>query len=478
MFNIFRQKSLDRLSSPERLDQLIQVVRPRGWWWLSTQGALLTAIVVWSIWGRIPITVTGQGILVVPRDVVQMQSLTGGRLVKLQIKLGDLVKKGQVIATLDQPDLMQQLRQQRRKLADLQAQFQAENTAQAQQNQFDRAQIEQQRQTNQAQIQQAQAFGNLLKDRNLAAIRQQRQSGEAQLQRLQPLSQALQKTLKSQEQLQKEGAISATEMLQTQQQYLQTLEQIASLGTQLNQLKIQETQIEEQYQENLDKIRTLQAQLSGLDSQEEGLALKFRQTQDTQQQQLQDNGQAIARLEQELKEQGRIVSSDSGRVLEVNVVPGQIINTAQSIATLERTDLSGTSKTRLGLTYFTIGDGKKIQAGMDMQITPATVTREEYGGILARVERVDDFPVTAQTAGVIIGDPDLAETLTTGGRVIQVRATLQANPANFSGYAWSSGKGPQLQFSPGTTTTALVTVEQRAPITFVIPLLRSITGLK
>lgn len=477
MFNIFRQKSLDRLSSPERLDQLIQVVRPRGWWWLSTQGALITAVVVWSIWGRIPTTVTGQGILVVPRDVVQIESLTGGRLVQLKIKLGDLVEKGIVIATLDQPDLMQQLRQQRQKLADLQVQFQAENTTQAQQNQFDRAQIQQQRQNYRSQIQQAQAFGNLLKSRNLAAIRQQQQSSEAQLQRLQPLSQSLQQILKSQRQLNQEGAISKTEMLQTEQEYLQALEQIGSLTTQLNQLKVQETQIEQQYQENLDKITALQAQLSGLDSQAEGLALKSRQTQDTQQQQLRDGEQAIARLQQQLKEQGRIVSTYSGKVLELNVVPGQVINTAQSIATLERTDLSGTS-TGLGLAYFTIGDGKKIQPGMEMQVTPATVTREEYGGILATVQRVDAFPVNAQTVGVIIGAPDLAGTLTSNGRVIQVRAALQANSTNFSGYAWSSGKGPQLQVSPGTTTTALVTVEQRAPITFVIPLLRSITGLR
>lgn len=66
--SIFRQESLERLSSPEQLDQLMQVVNARSWLALGALGSLVLLAIGWSIFGRIPITVTGKGILVHPTD--------------------------------------------------------------------------------------------------------------------------------------------------------------------------------------------------------------------------------------------------------------------------------------------------------------------------------------------------------------------------------------------------------------------------
>lgn len=62
--SIFRKEALERLSSPEQLDQLMQIVTPRSWLPLSALGLLLTCGLVWSFLGRIPVTTTGQGVLV------------------------------------------------------------------------------------------------------------------------------------------------------------------------------------------------------------------------------------------------------------------------------------------------------------------------------------------------------------------------------------------------------------------------------
>jgi hypothetical protein len=64
--SIFRKESLERLSSPEQLDQLMQVVRLRNWIPLASLGTLVGLALLWSILGRIPITATGKGILVHP----------------------------------------------------------------------------------------------------------------------------------------------------------------------------------------------------------------------------------------------------------------------------------------------------------------------------------------------------------------------------------------------------------------------------
>jgi hypothetical protein len=61
---LFRQEALERLSSPERLDRLMQVVSPMNWLFLATLGGLVFLAMLWGIWGRIPITVVGRGVLI------------------------------------------------------------------------------------------------------------------------------------------------------------------------------------------------------------------------------------------------------------------------------------------------------------------------------------------------------------------------------------------------------------------------------
>lgn len=65
---LFRKESLERLSSPEQLDQLMQIVSLKSWLPLGTLGVLVVGGLIWSIVGRIPITVTGEGLLVQSSD--------------------------------------------------------------------------------------------------------------------------------------------------------------------------------------------------------------------------------------------------------------------------------------------------------------------------------------------------------------------------------------------------------------------------
>ena len=54
MKSVYRKVSLERLSSPEQLDMLVQVTDVRGWLALSAIGILLVMVIGWGIWGRIP----------------------------------------------------------------------------------------------------------------------------------------------------------------------------------------------------------------------------------------------------------------------------------------------------------------------------------------------------------------------------------------------------------------------------------------
>ena len=54
-------------------------------------------------------------------------------------------------------------------------------------------------------------------------------------------------------------------------------------------------------------------------------------------------------------------------------------------------------------------------------------------------------------------------------------ASVPTWSASFSGFKWTSG-GPNLKFSAGTTAAVRVTVDERAPITYLFPFLKSIMG--
>src|SRR5688500_8145653 len=114
---IFRQGPLERLASPERLDELLAVVRPQSWLLLLTLGVGLALVAVWSVVGRIPVTAGGTAILVRPKQVVAFQASTAGQIASLRAAVGDEVRRGDLLARLDLPELEQELEQERTKLS-------------------------------------------------------------------------------------------------------------------------------------------------------------------------------------------------------------------------------------------------------------------------------------------------------------------------------------------------------------------------
>lgn len=53
MSNIFRKKSLERVSSPEELNDYIRVTTPSVWVVLIALALLLAGMLVWSIFGTV-----------------------------------------------------------------------------------------------------------------------------------------------------------------------------------------------------------------------------------------------------------------------------------------------------------------------------------------------------------------------------------------------------------------------------------------
>src|SRR6185369_10504801 len=93
---LFRKAALDRLRSPEQLDQAITVTNSANWLALAATGALAVLLVAWSIFGQIPVRVQGQGILISSGGQISDAVATAsGTLTDTGIREGDSVKRGQ-----------------------------------------------------------------------------------------------------------------------------------------------------------------------------------------------------------------------------------------------------------------------------------------------------------------------------------------------------------------------------------------------
>ena len=60
--SIFRKESLDKVSSPEQLNNYIRVSSPSVWLVLGAAIVLLVSLLVWAIFGTLPTTVTLNGV--------------------------------------------------------------------------------------------------------------------------------------------------------------------------------------------------------------------------------------------------------------------------------------------------------------------------------------------------------------------------------------------------------------------------------
>lgn len=472
--NLFRKQALEHSSSPERLDQLMQVVSPMKWLPLAAIGTLSVAAVTWSIYGRIPITVNGQGVLVYPSKVIGLQSPISGQLRSINVRVGDFVKKGQILATIDQTELQKQLSQQRGKLAELEAQSSNAKSLQGQRSELELKTIAQQRSNLEQRLLQAQSLTPIIKEKDINAITFGRQNLQQRLQETKALAPTLQDRLKRRQFLLKEGAISSDSVLEAQQTYFDGVKKIADLEDQLKQIDINQVQAEKSYRENLSQIADFKSQLKELDGKEKSLAEQNFQSSINRQNALQDLRRSIAVIERQINNNSHIKSNYTGRILELVVNPGQVMAPGTRIANI---DAQEPGAKLAGVMYFPVSEGKKIQKGMKLQITPSTVKRERFGGIVGTITNISAFPVTKEAASGVVGNPEILEGVISQGAHIQVFASLQKDTSTSSGYQWSSSKGPQMVISPGTTTSVRVTVDEQAPITFVLPILKSWSGV-
>ncbi len=415
----------------------MQIVSPKDWIALATLGGLVIIGLIWSIFGRIPITVAGKGVLIRPYRVMSFESPISGQLKSVNIKPGECVEKGQVLATIEPIELKQQLLLQRSKLSELQIQAQGVRIIQQQRITTEKSAISSSKASLNKRFQDTQSLTPAFYEKGLNAIKQQRISIQQRLNDAITLIPIYKDRLQKRQQLLGSGAISKDTVLQAEQEYRQGLQNVSDLQAQLKQLDVNETEAQQRYLQNLSSLGDIQTQLQELDTRNKRLDQENIESINTRLNQIQEVKRAIAQLEKQVSTNSQILSVNSGCVLEVTAFAGQIANPGTRIATMNR---GGKNTSLMAVSYFAIKDGKQIKPGMTVQVTPDSVKRERFGGIVGKVISVSPLSVTREGASSLIGNSDLVAKLLPTGAEIEVRAEMGLDSSTLSGYKWSSSQ--------------------------------------
>ena len=371
--SIFRKAALDALSTPEQLNQPLQLLRPTQWVLLVSLSVFSLTILGWSIFGRIPVRISGKGVLIKPNSLTVVQSETTGQISDLAVDVGDCLQEDTLMATID------------------------------------------------------------------------------------PVSQEIE--------------MKAVET-QLEQMISQDQEQDSLAKDRLNQLEVEIGRVSHLAQNGLiskDDFTRRQQQLSQL-------RYSMQSENSRRELQIQEQQNRILSRQEEIERTNLIRAPISGCIVDRGVHEGEVVHGGSTLFTMQR---EGTSNDLESLVFFPTKDGKRLQKGQRVRVSPTTTKQQRHGGIEGEIVKIRPLPVREEAIVKRLGVRSLVESVKAGssGALIEVSTTLKRDPTTFSGYDWGGSSGPKIQFTAGTTTNVRVLVEERRPISYVIPIMRDLTGI-
>lgn len=409
--SLFRQVSLDRMSSPEQLDQLLRITSTRAWAILAAILALLITGVIWGFTGSIVTTATGTGVIVRQGGVLNIVSNGAGIVSSIRVEPGAEVRANEVVAQIAQPALLQQLQslENARTEASLARQESLRREDNAAQLKLD------------------------ANDRQHAGI-------ETQVIELQEKAKLLDQQIAIEQQLFHKGLV-------TNQQVLDIQQKRAGVG---------------------DDIAAAKVQLKQLEADRFTIAAQPRQQDVERQMRVADLDRQISAAKESLKLAEDVVSPYDGQVLEVKASLGGTVSGSQPIVSIQprRENLEL-------LAYMPSLLAKDVRPGMDAEVSPSNIKREEYGFIRGHVDFVADYPATRAALMRNFENDALVNSLSAGGAVTELRATLQGDPASASGFAWSTSRGPAAVITSGTICQVNIVTKREKPIFMIFPHLQA-----
>ena len=424
----YRETAVENSGVTDPVDEALTLA-PR-WTWLAATGVAIVVIAatVWSLVGKVPIVSKGIGILLpAGHETVLVVAKSNGVVDQINVKVGDFVKAGQVVATISTPVTM------------VNAELQEENTALLQRIDAQINQIE------------SDQFAEIEKSSNLQIKGLEKMLAEAE-----ELSTALSASLESKKDLLKGGLISQDAYLEAESSLIQTRNLILNLKDQISTVNISmlESKVSMQQQQSTRRFSLAQ--------------------------QAADSRLASATA----SHQSKVTSPTTGFVIAITSgVAQSVTQSTPVIQVLEmaedneddaRKKLKNTPLAMHG--YLPLSTGKPAVPNMATQVSPTYAIESTYGFLHGNLDFVSLIAIDNATLTWQVQNQILARAIMKEGPAIEVTASLFPTDETISGYEWSSRKGYPGPISIGTEVTFKVVLREVHPIEIMIPWVANLYG--
>jgi HlyD family secretion protein len=409
MSKVFRKTALDKLQSPDRLNEMVTIISSHSWLALVGASIIIGFFVTWSIVGKLPTQITGNGILLMSGGVMDVSAISQGQISEVLVKPGDAVFEGDILVKVKQPDLELKYLNSKEHVRLLKERYESIK------NFNDR---------------------DLTQKRNL--LKQDAENKKKRIEKNLERIEFVKNQIKSRTELLQQGLITNENLNQTKEMLFEIEQQNLLLSSELEQIELSIFEQEKQMEFELSKLNG----------------------------QIIDEEAALTEIKSKLDINSDIRCPYTGRVVELKVNPGKIIGAGNVILSIERIF---TNEELEAIIYVPSNQGKKIKPDMEVKISPSTIEVEKYGFIRGVVTQVSEYPASFEGMLNTLGNKELVATFFQGLPPLAVRVKLKKNLDTPSGFYWTSGNGPEAKVKSGTLCSAKIVVKNRRPISLIFP---------
>jgi HlyD family secretion protein len=412
---LFRKVSLEKLSSPDQLDQAMHVASPMYWTALVAILAALTGAGIWSYTGNIPTKSVGEGTIIRPGGVFNISSAGAGYVKTFDVRVGDHVKPNQVVAEIYQPASDDDIAAAEQHLAELRRQA-ADSVALRE----DSAKLQ------------------------VKSLDLQSDNAKHEIEEQKKMEKIVSDEVATNQQLYEKGLITRQPVVDSQQR-------LVAIQSAIGRLRAEITQ---------DDSQAFQT------SWQPGELRKQRQLE------IRDQEAALQSMRNRLRLISTVVAPVSGEVVEEKIYAGTLITAGAPVISIQPDNGQV-----IAVLYVPSTLAKDVHPGMDAEISPSTAKREEYGFIRGKVTFVAHYPATTGGMMTLFENDSLVASLRGRGMVTEVDVAMEPAHDTPSGFRWSSSHGPETQITPGTLCSAQIITRTQKPITLVFPFLKKLMGV-
>jgi len=408
----YREDAADSFISSEELDRASRQIRGKGFFiLLVTLVLVLTAVVLaWII--EVPVKVKGHGVIWSPEGVRQIAASASGRVLAIEVTVGDRVAAGDLIASLDQTELRAQLVSSSVQLEALQSYLAGLKRLQ-----------ETDRNTRER-----------LAQRRDALFTESNDQAEQQVSRLR-------------ERLKAVASLKASGLIET--------ERVAALEGQLSQI--------------IEQISNLQRQLLSEERQEHAAEINLER-------ELLQKDLEVARLEagivllqSQLRNNGALTTPIAGSVVEVSAGVGDFLSPGAPVLLIQPevgdAPLSA-------IVFIPSQQTKPIRAGMEVELALPSFPSEMYGTLQGTVAELSPLPLSTTALMRELRNDQLVQTISEEGSPFLVRVELIRQPDAPDGYLWSSPSDSPRELFVGMTLRGSVITSKTRLLNLFLPKVR------